>query len=57
MGIANKSQWGHNLELKYTYEKEYVEQPVRNIKMTKEEFDKYIRDLELKNQWKNRGIR
>lgn len=59
MGIIGTSQWGHNLtnELKYTYEKEYVEQPVRNIKMTKEEFDKYIRDLELKNQWKNRGIR
>ena len=54
-----KSIWGHNInnELKYTYEKEYKEKPVKNISMSKEEFDKYIKELEMKNRWKNRGIR
>ena len=59
MGRLEKSQWGHNInnELKYTYEKEYKEKPVKNISMSKEEFDKYIKELEMKNRWKNRGIR
>ena len=59
MGRLEVSQWGHNInnELKYTYEKEYKEKPVKNISMSKEEFDKYIKELEMKNRWKNRGIR
>ena len=59
MGRLEKSQWGHNInnELKYTYEKEYKEKPVKKIQMTKEEFDKYIKELEIKNAWKSRGIR
>ena len=59
MGRLEISQWGHNInnELKYTYEKEYKEKPVKNISMSKEEFDKYIKELEMKNRWKNRGIR
>ena len=59
MGRLEKSQWGHNInnELKYTYEKEYKESEVKNISMSKEEFDKYIKELEMKNRWKNRGIR
>ena len=59
MGRLEKSQWGHNIdnELKYVYEKEYEEKPVKNISMSKEEFDKYIKELEMKNRWKNRGIR
>ena len=59
MGRLEKSQWGHDInnELKYTYEKEYKEKPVKNISMSKEEFDKYIKELEMKNRWKNRGIR
>ena len=45
-----KSVWGHEMnELKYTYEKEYEEKPVEKIQMTKEEFDKYIKELEIKN--------
>ena len=53
-----KSVWGNDIEgLKYTYEKEYEEKPVKNISMSKEEFDKYIKELEIKNKWKNRGIR
>ena len=53
-----KSVWGHEMnELKYTYEKEYEEKPVKKIQMTKEEFDKYIKELEIKNVWKSRGIR
>lgn len=54
-----KSVWGHNInnELKYTYEKEYEESEVKNISMSKEEFDKYIKELEIKNRWKNRGMR
>lgn len=53
-----KSVWGHDIEgLKYTYEKEYKEAEVKNIRMTKEEFDKYIKELEMKNRWKSRGIR
>ena len=59
MGRLEKSQWGHDInnELKYKYEKEYEEKPVKNISMSKEEFDKYIKELEMKNRWKNRGIR
>ena len=59
MGRLEKSQWGHDInnELKYTYEKEYKESEVKNISMSKEEFDKYIKELEMKNRWKNRGIR
>ena len=59
MGRLEKSQCGHNInnELKYTYEKEYEEKPVKNISMSKEEFDKYIKELEMKNRWKSRGIR
>ena len=59
MGRLEKSQWGHNInnELKYAYEKEYEEKPVKNISMSKEEFDKYIKELEMKNRWKNRGMR
>ena len=58
-GLIVKSVWGHNIdnELKYTYEKEYEEKPVKNISMSKEEFDKYIKELEIKNRWKNRGMR
>ena len=59
MGRLEVSQWGHNInnELKYIYEKEYEEAEVKNISMSKEEFDKYIKELEMKNRWKNRGIR
>lgn len=59
MGRLEISQWGHNInnELKCTYEKEYEEKPVKNISMSKEEFDKYIKELEMKNRWKSRGIR
>ena len=59
MGRLEVSQWGHNInnELKYTYEKTYKEKPVKNISMSKEEFDKYIKELEMKNRWKSRGIR
>ena len=41
MGRLEKSQWGHNInnELKYTYEKAYKEAEVKNISMSKEEFD------------------
>ena len=58
-GLIVKSVWGHNInnELKYTYEKEYEEKLVKNISMSKEEFDKYIKELEIKNRWKNRGMR
>ena len=49
MGRLEKSQWGHNInnELKYTYEKAYKEAEVKNISMSKEEFDKYIKELEV----------
>ena len=59
MGRLEVSQWGHDInnELKYTYEKEYEEKPVKNISMSKEEFDKYIKELEMKNRRKNRGMR
>ena len=59
MGRLEVSQWGQNInnELKYTYEKAYKEKPVKNISMSKEEFDKYIKELEMKNRWKNRGMR
>ena len=59
MGRLEVSQWGHNInnELKYTYEKPYQEAEVKNISMSKEEFDKYIKELEMKNRWKSRGIR
>ena len=41
-----KSVWGHDIgKLKYTYEKEYEEKPVEKIQMSKEEFDKYIKEL------------
>ena len=54
MGRLEKSQWGHDInnELKYTYEKEYEEAEVKNVSMSKEEFDKYIKELEMKNRWK-----
>ena len=54
-----KSIWGHDInnELKYTYEKAYKEAEVKNISMSKEEFDKYIKELEMKYCWKNRGMR
>ena len=53
-----KSVWGHDIgKLKYTYEKEYEEKPVEKIQMTKEEFNKYMKELEMKNRWKNRGMR
>ena len=59
MGRLEKSQWGHDInnELKYTYEKAYKESEVKNISMSKEEFDKYIKELEMKKKKKNRGIR
>ncbi|WP_294156988.1 hypothetical protein [uncultured Clostridium sp.] len=52
MGRLEKSQWGHNInnELKYAYEKAYKEAEVKNISMSKEEFDKYIKELEMKNR-------
>ena len=57
-GLIMKSVWGHEMnKLKYTYEKEYEEKPVEKIQMTKEEFNKYIKELEIKNAWKSRGIR
>ena len=58
-GLIVKSIWGHDInnELKYTYEKTYKEAEVKNISMSKEEFDKYIKELEMKNRWKNRGMR
>ena len=51
MGRLEVSQWGHDInnELKYTYEKAYEEAEVKNISMSKEEFDKYIKELEIKN--------
>ena len=53
-----KSVWGHDIgKLKYTYEKDYEEKPVEKIQMSKEEFDEYIKELEIKNAWKSRGIR
>ena len=48
---------GKNKKVKYTYEKAYEERRGENISMSKEEFDKYIKELEMKNRWKNRGIR
>lgn len=59
MGRLEKSQWGHDInnELKYTYEKAYEESEVKNISMSKEEFDKYIKELEMKNKWKKKGIK
>ena len=59
MGRLEVSQWGHNInnELKYTYEKEYEEKPVKNIGMSKEECDKYKKELRMKYRLKNRGIR
>ncbi len=58
-GLIVKSVWGHNIdnELKYTYEKAYKETEVKNISMSKEEFDKYIKELEMKNKWKKKGIK
>ena len=51
----SKSVWGKELEpLKYVYREEA---PVKKLSMTKEEFDKYIKELEIKNKWKNRGVR
>ena len=49
MGRLEVSQWGHDInnELKYTYEKAYKESEVKNISMSKEEFDKYIKELEM----------
>jgi hypothetical protein len=53
-----KKQWGYkNNELKYTYESEVKESPIKEIKMTKEEFDKYIKDLEMKNKWKENNYK
>ena len=57
MLITSKSVWGHELKLKGTYEKDYKESEVKKIKMTKEEFDKYIKDLEAKNKWKERNYK
>ena len=59
MGVLVKSQWGKVIEneLKYTYESEIKESPIRNIKMSKEEFDKYIKELEMKNKWKEKGYK
>ena len=59
MGRLEVSQSGHDMnnELKYTSEKAYKEAEVKNISMSKEEFDKYIKELEMKNRWKNRWIR
>ena len=59
MGRLEVSQWGQNInnELKYTYEKAYKESEVKNISMSKEEFDKYIKELEIKNRWKSKGMR
>ena len=59
MGGVEVSQCGHdiNKELKYTYEKAYKESEVKNISMSKEEFDKYIKELEMKNRWESRGMR
>ena len=43
--------------------KTYIRKRIRRksqsekIQMTKEEFDKYIKELEIKNAWKSRGIR
>lgn len=53
----NRSVWGHEMKLKGTYEKAYEEAEVKKIKMTKEEFEEYIKELELKNRYKTRGIR
>ena len=40
-----KSAWGKEVKLKYTKKQEA---PIKEIVMTKEEFDKYIKQLEMK---------
>lgn len=54
--MSNKSAWGQEFKLKGTYKNEY-EGEVKKISMDKEEFKKYMEELELKNRYKTRGIR
>lgn len=56
--MATNKMWTANeIKLKGTYEKEYKESEIKKIAMSKEEFEKYIKNLEMKNRYKYRGIR
>ena len=46
-----QSEWGHNIELKYSYKNECFGE-VKTYKLTKEELEEYLKKLELKNRYK-----
>ena len=50
-GLKHKNSWGKYSNLKFEYINEF-EQPVKEYKMDKEELEKYLRKLELKNRYK-----
>ena len=49
------NSWGRKIKLKYDYKDQQPE--VKKIKMTKEEFNKYIEELENKNKYKKYGLK
>ena len=50
-GVKHKNSWGRYSKLKFEYANEF-EQPIKEYKMDKEELEKYLRKLELKNRYK-----
>ena len=50
-GFKHKNSWGKYSKLKFEYFNEF-EQPVKEYKMDKEELEKYLKKLELKNRYK-----
>ena len=50
-GFSHKNSWGRYSKLKYEYVKEF-EEPIKKYKMDKEELEKYLKKLELKNRYK-----
>lgn len=54
-----KSSFGKDIEtgLKYSYDDAITKSEVKKYKMTKEELEEYLKELEKKNRWKRiKGI-
>ena len=55
MGRLETSQWGHDIELKYTYKNETVGE-LKTYTLTKEELEKYLsKPREVKYKGTNNG--
>lgn len=54
--MYNKSDWGHECKLKYTYENKTKENPIKKYKLNKKELEAYLSKYkEVKYKGVNNG--